>query len=284
MFSTRISVITGVCTVALFGLVVASSSCKKNNDEPTIPVEETKYADEQIIIEQIYSSADRIVERAFASGANALKGGEDPLAACASVKVDTTDNPDISRMTITFAGNCLGYDGRYRKGSMIVDYTNKIKITDQGYYHKITFYEYEVEGYRVGGYKEVANKGLNNGGNVYYNIYSKDTVYLPKNSGKITSYGERTREWFSGINTPERIDDVYRLTGYGYFTSLDKEEYYLEIAEPLIDALDCNWLKQGVINIFPGTSTQRVLNFGDGSCDDVATISVNGVKREVKIP
>lgn len=286
MFSNKISIITACCVVAVFGSVIVFPSCKRNkNDNATPATEDTRYADEQVKIEQIYSNADRLIERALTLGSSALKGGENPLGNCAVVTIGNSDKSGFNKMTIDFGGSpCLGYDGRYRSGKLIVEYTRDIKMNEEGYYHKVTFYGYTLEKHRIGGYKEVANKGLNAAGNIYFNIASVDTVHLPDNSGMITGTSSRKREFYEGSGTPQTSDDVYRLTGMGHLVGVKGNKYYIEIAEPLVDALNCNWLRQGVINIFPEGYTQRVLNFGDGSCDDVATISVNGVEHEVHIP
>lgn len=286
MFSKKLRVIAAYCTVAVLGLSVVSSSCRKDDDDDIVPVtENTEYAEQMLTLEQIYTNADRVIERAFLLGASALKGGENPLGACATIKIDTTNTNGIMRMTITFAGDdCLGYDGRYRKGSIIVDYTDKYKRHEKGYYHKVTFYQYQVEGYTIAGYKEISNTGLNPGGFISYDVASRDTIYLPLSSGTITGMRSGKREWYRGAATPQTADDVYRVTGAGNFISKNKDKYTIEIVDPLVDALNCNWINQGVINIYPENASQRILNFGEGDCEDAVIISVNGVEREVKLP
>lgn len=285
MFSKKLSMVAGYCAIATFGLLFIVSSCKREKDDTNVNPEETGYAEEQLMLEQIYDNADRMVERAFTLGTTALKGGENPLGTCAEITKDTTTNPDIKRMIINFGGGkCLGYDGRYRSGRLIVDYSHKLKMTDPGYYHKITFDLYVVDGQKLGGHRQVWNKGKNAAGNMTYEIASVDTIYLSDNSGKVTGASERMREWYMGAATAQTSDDVYRLTGIGNFTRPNKEKYYIEIAEPLVDALSCNWINDGVINIYPESATQRVLDFGDGQCENDATINVNGVTRTVLIP
>lgn len=282
MFLRKIAVMA----VAVSGCAILISSCKREKDDNTIINNETtEYAEEQLILEQIYSNADRVVDRALALGAGSLKGGEHPLGGCTEVKMDTTDNPDISMMTIDFGGSdCLGYDGRKRTGRLLVYYANNVKSTELGYYRKTVFNMYTVDGHRVGGYREMWSNGLGKTGNFSYNIVSVDTIYLPGNSGKVTGSSLRTREWYEGISTPQTADDVYRLTGTGNFIRPNGDGYYLEIAKPLVDALSCNWINTGVTNIYPHNATKRVLDYGEGDCDNDAIINVNGIKRIAKIP
>jgi len=285
MFLNRISKMAGYCAIAAFGVIFTVSSCKDKEDDNTlINTEQTGYAEEQVLLEQIYDNTDRLIDRALTLGASSLKGGENPLANCATIKKDTTNDPNLSRMTINFGQNCLGYDGRYRSGQLIVDYNNKLKSTEKGYYYKITFDIYGVDGHTLVGHKEVWNTGRNAAGNIKYDIASVDTIYLKDQSGKVTGASQRTREWFAGSSTPQTSDDVYRFTGFGHFTRPSGEQYYVEIVKPLVDALDCQWINEGVINIFPEDASQRVLDFGDGQCENDATIDVNGVVRKVVIP
>lgn len=286
MFHGRVSLLSKYALVAVLGLSVGITSCKRDNDDSDIIDDsQTNYAEEQLKIEQIYSNADRIIQRAFSLGASALKGGENPLGGCATVNEDSTADPMINRMTIDFGGGgkCVGFDGRSRKGRILVDFTNNRDMKENGYYHKITFDQYVVEGHRVGGFKEVWWKGINGAGNIIYDIASVDTVYLPDNSGRITGASERQREWYRGQGTTQTSDDVFRLTGFGYFIGLDKDAYHVQIHKPLIDAYDCSWINEGVINIFPEGATQRTLDFGESECDNDATIDVNGVVRTAKM-
>lgn len=287
MFSKKLTMRPIYGATALLALIILVSACKRNKDDDnTMNAESTAYAEEQLLLEQIYDNADRVIERAFSLGSTALKGGENPLGVCANIKMDTTTNPDISRMTIEFGGTeCLGYDGRYRGGRIIVDYYNKFKITDNGYYHKIVFDQYVVDGHKIGGYKEVWCSGISASGNIDYIIASVDTIYLAKSSGTLIGASERRRQWHAGVNTPQTNDDIYLISGFGRFKSPGgKESYIVEIVKPLVDALNCNWINEGVINIYPEGATQRVLDFGEGQCENDATINVNGVVRTVKIP
>lgn len=278
MFSRRMSVMVKYATVALLGFMITTTSCKKKKDDDgIIDKEQTSYAEDQLVFEQINSTIDRIIEAAYVGGAT-------PFGPCAIVTKDTTDNPDMNMMRISFAGNCIGIDGRARNGAIIVHYTKALSFKEKGFYQKITFENYRVEGHRVASVKEVWNAGIGASGNLEYLIASQDTVYLANNSGKITGASERTREFFSGANTPQTSDDVYRLTGFGHFIGLDKNEYSIQIHRALVDAYNCHWLQTGVINIFPIGLTQRALNFGDGECDNDAIIDVNGVERIAKIP
>lgn len=282
MFSKKLA----VTALVVSGLAVFVSSCKRDKkDDNIINDETTAYAEEQLMLEQIYANADRIVDRAILLGEGSLKGGENPLGGCATIKTDTTDDSTVHVMTINFGGGkCLGFDGRSRSGKLIVYHKQGLSINDPGYYRKTIFDAYVVDGHRVSGYRTMSYEGKNPAGNHYHDIASVDTIYLPNGSGKVTGVSERQREWYKGSSTLQTADDVYRITGSGYFFGPHKDEYHLEIVKPLADAFDCSWINEGVTNIFPEGASQRVLDYGAGDCDNDAVINVNGVKRIAKIP
>lgn len=288
MFSIRSRNILAYAIISGIAFTVLASSCRKNDDDDddNAPVQQTQYAEEQALIEQIYSNVDRIVERAFTLGESSLKGGENPLGACTSITRDSVKDSKMTQMIIDFGGgSCLGYDGRKRSGRLIIDYTNTVSMKEKGYHHRITFDNYRLEGYRVGGYKDVWNIGRNANNLMEYVIASMDTVYTDNSSGRMTGASERRRVWFAGEGTPQTSDDVYRLTGFGNFISVSKDIYQVEIAKALVDAYDCKWIKEGVTNIFPEGLSQRVLDFGgEANCDDKASINTNGIIREVDLP
>src|SRR5690606_21558112 len=156
-------------------------------------------------------------------------------------------------ITIHFGGECLGYDGRYREGKILV-FQSKPEVAkwgQVGFYQKIQFENYVCEGYKVAGYRETYKVSINALGNTEFHIYSADALGLPGNAGTVTGTSSRGREWYSGQGTDQTNDDVYRFTGTGSFISKKKDNYNVEIVKPLVDALDCNWINEGVINIFP---------------------------------
>lgn len=265
--------------VAGVGIMISLAACNKKKDNSDIISEETTtYAEEQLALEQVYMNADRVVERAFSMGSTGL-------GTCVRMWTETTSNPDIDKMTIDFGtANCLGWDGRYRSGRIIVEFTKNINMTTKGYYSKTSFEEYMLDGIKTGGTREIWNMGLNESGNMSLDIKSIDEVTLPGADEAVTGTSNRNREWFEGAGTPQTVDDKYRITGSGMFVGKNRVGYTVEIVRPLIDAIDCNWINHGTINIYPENQTQRVLDFGEGQCESDATINVNGVVRKVAIP
>lgn len=272
--------IKNICLITLFSALTVSSltltGCKKDDDNT---VENTGYAEEQAKLESAFNDLDIIPMRAFYSGAAGLKGDASILAACATVSIDTVGALDI--MTIDFGQqNCLCFDGKYRKGKLIVYYSGDYK--DSLHYRRVEPNNYFLNDHKIMGVREVTGRGLDDFGRQYYNVTFNGKVYgIDPKDGAIEGSGNRTYAWTMGLNTPQIHDDVFEMDGVGELTRNSGEKFTTEVLTPLEIAMDCNWVRRGVIRITPENATRRSLDFGDGECDDRAAITVNGSTREV---
>ncbi len=87
------------------------------------------------------------------------------------------------------------------------------------------------------------------------------------------------REWIEGQGTPAWGDNVFLITGNGTFTKKNGSVYSAEVTKALRKELACKFLVSGTIKLSRNENT-AVLDYGDGACDDLATISINGGERK----
>jgi len=83
------------------------------------------------------------------------------------------------------------------------------------------------------------------------------------------SISENVRFFRDGIT-----DDVYEITGDGNGTTRNDIDYTLEISTPLRVQLDCRWITEGIITLTPEGYQDRVLDYGDGECDNKARVTI----------
>lgn len=109
------------------------------------------------------------------------------------------------------------------------------------------------------------------------------TFSLPE--GKIlTRQMDKTIEWITGLDTAEDMsDDVIQITGSVSVSTSEGNEYEKEITSPLIKLGDCRWFAQGTVEISINGETKLVVDYGNGECDSVASISRNGKTREIDL-
>jgi hypothetical protein len=87
---------------------------------------------------------------------------------------------------------------------------------------------------------------------------------------------QRVRTWTTGYSTPMNIsDDEYSITGTASGINRRGNEYVHTITSPLIAKMNCRWIVQGIIEFVVNSQT-AVLDYGEGECDRIATLTVNG--------
>ncbi len=259
---------------------------KKSNDDDSNNAEPEKvgYADDQLLLEHINNSSNKLVEKALLLGAEAI-------GSCVSITYfDKTNEggltPDSILIRFGAAGSeCLCYDGKIRTGSIIVSYNKETAVREQGYHQVLKYNNYTVNGYLVSGHRTLTNVGrIAAGGRIQYNVKRVDTVVLPNDQGVITGSSNRVRIWHYGSNTEQLADDVYVTTGSGTFIRANGDQYTTQIKEALYSPASCNWITNGTMNIYPVDARHRILDYGGGECENDATINVNGVITSLKAP
>ncbi len=206
------------------------------------------------------------------TNAAASTGGAANLrtTSCATVTNDTISIPHV--LTINFGTGCTGSDGRTRSGEIIVTYNGHYK--DSASSHTISFNNYYLNGYRIGGSKSVTNMGRNSSGNYWYNVTVNDSLYLSADS-VATMTGSRTRTWLAGYATATRWDDVYQIAGSTTIRRANGNTYTFAITTPLTVAVICPWVEAGVLTITGTTMASAwTIDYGTTGCDNNATLTV----------
>lgn len=261
----------------------AFSSCKKDKIDATSPdteIENTGYIEDQASSEQTFEEVSTLADRAVVEGASALKGGSFKLSGCATVNNDTTVTPHV--LTIDFGPtNCMCADGRNRRGKILVTYSGRYR--DSGHVHTITFDGYYVDNHKVLGSKQVTNMGHNSSGQTYYTISVNGMVIKPVTGDTIIRIATRTRTWTAGESTLVKNDDVYEITGKDSTVRASGKIFTANITSPLVVAISCNWIKQGTIQITPQGGTTRTLDYGSGTCDKFATVTVGTKSKTITL-
>lgn len=191
------------------------------------------------------------------------------IGSCATVTNDTTASPHV--LTIDFGtADCICADDRKRRGKIIVTYSGHYK--DSGSVHTITYNDYYIQDEQLTGSKSVTNNGTNSSGQVYYTVVVNDTLHTT--AGNIEWAGTRTRTWLAGYSTAIRSDDQYSITGTTSLTRASGNTFVMDITSPLIIALDCDYIEKGTISITGPGGGVRTLDYGDGTCDNIATLTI----------
>jgi len=183
-------------------------------------------------------------------------------------------------VTIDFGSGCVGRDGKFRKGKIITVFTGKMR--EPGSKATTTFDGYKVDSVSVAGTHEVTNNSSSNN-----KIFTTKVIEgkLTWNSGRWVKWSSvRTVAQIEGNGTPFwPLDDIFSITGGGRGENSRGNSWGHEVIEPLIKKFTCRWISKGVLRI-RFNSTNGVLNFGNGDCDNKATLTVNGNVKIITLP
>lgn len=182
-------------------------------------------------------------------------------------------------VTLDFKDGCLGPDGKLRKGKIITVYTGPMRIP--GNKATTTFDNYKVDSMQVEGTHEVTNSSTSNNRVLSVRVIGAKLTW---DSGRWVRWGTtRTIAQVEGNGTPNfPLDDIFEITGAGRGENSRGISWAHEIAEPLVKRFACRWISKGIVRIRYNAAVGS-LNFGDGRCDNKATLTINGNSREITL-
>lgn len=191
--------------------------------------------------------------------------------ACASVTV-TPQTGFPKTIVITFDPNCTNPRGIIRSG--IVRIVISAPLRNPGSTAVMTFDNYFVNGFKREGTHTWTNTSQPG---------SKSWQRKIEN-GKITAPGGRF--WLyhgiknivqtAGVATPRNLfDDVFSITGNASITNPNNVTRTSTILTALQKKYACANIDKGTIK-FQGPDHYAILDYGNGDCDRVATISIDG--------
>lgn len=280
----KTKILSGIAFVLLSFFISCDSSNDENKTNPVLTTEDVAIESKiDVAIDDVVS----IVEDQYAVQQNspnkssvALKGF---LPTCATITTVLSDG--IWTRTIDFGTEgCLLPNGNLVKGKIIIsfssDFTSPIRTIS---YTFVDFYH--------------NNKLLQGNKTITYELKSTALLIavhpvmtftvdmkITFDDGRIyTRTGTKVKETVEGYGTPLIWDDnVFLVTGNSTTTLPDGDIIVKTITTPLRYVMTCNlpFPVSGVVTITKNDS-EGVLDFGNGVCDNLATLTINGVTTEI---
>ena len=175
--------------------------------------------------------------------------------------------------------NCECFTGNMKRGVINVSVSDWWK--NEGSLKEITFVDFYMNDNKMEGVKTTLNTGLNESGNLTFTKNVTDAK-LTNDDGTMTWSCEKYSEQIEGGETVLFADDVWSVTGAGAGVNLDGNSYTMEITTALVYNNGCFYPVSGEMVIVTGEE-QKVINYGDGECDNVITVTVDGVTETVEL-
>ena len=276
-------------------LVTASAffSCKKDQNQED---NDTSDAADNTFSQQTYNDLGTMADEALRNGSSNTYKFTNPnsvLSVCASLDLlsGTKVNYSIDgkdTITVNFGStNCLCNDGRYRRGSVQFTYTGPYRST--GTVITVTPINYYVNDNSIQGSKTITNLGSGSGYQMRHAIVVNGTIVKANGGGTITWSANRTRDWVSGDTTFMWDDDVYHINGSASGSKANGNTYTSTITNALVRKFDISnptckrYFVQGTLSHQPANKPVRVIDFGSGACDNIATITINGQTYTIQL-
>ena len=202
-------------------------------------------------------------------------GGDFGFLDCATVE-ETAEGVFPQVITIDYGEGCDSFAGLTKSGKIVITVTGN--LDQAGSQRIVTFENFMVNGNQIEGTRTVTNNG-----NGSITTVLEGGRVATQEGQVITRESTRTRVLLAGAETDDRLDDVYQITGNSSGLNSDGLNYTKVITTPLVRSRECRWILSGVVETQVEGETTVVVDFGDGSCDDLATRTQDGVSEEFQM-
>jgi hypothetical protein len=258
--------------------VISFSSCKKASVAEDLTEIETTFdlASKGGIAENLTQDAQQVLSEAALENNIAGYGtqgsaGTEGVLGCATVTVTSLSATSAFPKNIVINFGTTGAC-RNRTGKINVVLTDSLRKS--GSIATMTFTDYIV-----GNYKKEGTITWTNTSTATVKSWNRNCV-----GGKITNVtnnnfwlheGQQTMVQTEGNNTALVFDDVFSITGSRTTTNSANVTRVGTILTALQKKTICDNIDKGTYKI-QGPNHVAVINFGDGTCDNIATISIDG--------
>ncbi len=278
---TRNLIPTLMIAAALTSLTFMTS-CKKDESSQAKSDDVTENADQFQESEGVTSDVDNIADIAVETNSlnyRVAPGSNQTLLSCATVTNDVVNQV----VTVDFGTGCTGHDGRVRSGQIIIHYSGSTYFT-QGFQRIVTFSNFYVNARHIEGTRTITNNGTNANGHLNWSVSAQNMRVTRPNGSYHEWNSQRIREMIAGDTLlTHPADDVYSITGSSSGTNSNGNSCSATITNALIKRGDCFWIVSGTVEITPSSRPARTLDFGTGNCDDLATVTKNGVSHTIHL-
>ena len=197
-----------------------------------------------------------------------------------AVTVDPIGTAFPKTITIDYGDGIELVNGRIISGEIIIEISDR-PLKD-GATREITYQNFYVDSVHIEGVATRTFAGTRDTERVFNNV-SDLTITFP-DSTVIYRNSERTRTLVDGFETLFRhSDDAIMIEGFVDYETSNGKTFSKNITNPLIKTGACRFITEGTVSFTLNGENFAELDYGDGTCDDVATITKDGETRQITI-
>lgn len=272
----------------MVALVLFLASCNKTEDAGLSALDSQNISNESATDAKV----DEVNDIATAAlNTNDAIGGRvedrDDRLACATVTKDPSNTKEAGKITIVFNGTCKDEDDDARTGTIVITWSGGRWFTP-GSVHTITLSGYTVNGVKIEGTRTVTNVSSTEKPLTFNIEGSHKTTWA--DGASATRNVKRTRQWLRSTISPLQdkwiISQTDANTPAASGTNRKGKDYTVQITTPLQYFASCGrrvhipvvGVKQVVVD-----GKSYTVDYGDGTCDNLVTVTTNGVSKTVKV-
>jgi len=268
--------------IAAIGITVAACS----NDDLQLGTNDSQSLNGETATDAYFQDIDDLTST-LASTADITFGGrtsglDDRFCSAAKVTLKKKVSSDPDSLVVDFGTTgCTDNRGNTRTGVMIMTYTTDRKVS-----HSVSFINFFINGRKVEGTRTVTRTSI-----------SPLTSTVTMTGGKITwpdgTFATReashTRVWNRSLPSSPDDNMVIKQGGTASGTNRSGKNYSTELITDITFKFGCNQGTKRILIPVSGTKVITVgdktitIDFGDGTCDDKATVTVNGESKEITL-
>jgi len=196
-----------------------------------------------------------------------------------------TINEDASpkQLIADYGNGVIGPDGKTRSGKVIVSYLEDGVYTI-GNKIEASFENFQINGHPTAGKMSIQNVGYDVNKHLAFKIVLSATQNIP--NGKVSIKSTNKISITEGFDTPRVFDDVVQFDGKMTGVLTSGEKFEVNYITPLVRkiAKECNQnYVSGVAEIKVDNQATRTINYGNGTCDNLAVETVDGVSKTIEL-
>jgi len=249
-------------------ILTTVTACKKDNDNTTDPA--VASATEALRSQQLITSSFGIALRGAQEADGLVSQSVDDR--CGSVTISPLDPAVFPKViTLDYGTGCTDSDGKTRSGKVTLTVE---KIWEPGSAISLQYDNYKEDNAQLSGKFTFKNESTPGAG--IFSILAEDIQAADGNGNTLAYDAVQTFTQTAGFVTWwDWSDDVYNITGTIQSVLTNGETVSWTIQTPLVKANNCFWISAGTgtLNI---NGLDALVDYGDGTCDNKATVTVNG--------
>jgi hypothetical protein len=256
-------------------------SCQKDNNtisDTDLPFNANSVEKNAVVATTTFEELNDFAQSGF--DASGIKGGIFTLGTCPAVGINFMTPP--FSILLDWGTGCNAGDGTTRSGNIKISLSGL--MNEKGSVATMKIENYVADGKKISGVTRITYQGPNPGNSwPRYAVFSEGKIEFADKSF-ITCRSESVRLQAEGRGTTSIADDVWRTEIQNAAgINRDGSKWTAKTTKVMIKKGDCKWYNSGTLVITPEKGDIRTIDFGDGACDNKATLKIGDKITEINL-